>query len=94
MALLTGDPERIPELLDLARRARTTVHQNLGLALAIVLVMTALAVQGRISPLLGALAHDLGALVVVANAARLLRGSAQTHHTPTTGPGRGVVAQA
>jgi Cd2+/Zn2+-exporting ATPase/Cu+-exporting ATPase len=94
VALLTGDPERIPELLDLARRARTTVHQNLGLALAIVVVMMALAAQGRISPLLGALAHDLGALVVVLNAARLLRRPSPTRQTPTTKTGRGVMAQA
>ncbi|HCH64751.1 MAG: cadmium-translocating P-type ATPase [Deltaproteobacteria bacterium] len=89
VALLTGEPERIPELLDLARRSRTTVHQNLGLALAIVVVMMTLAIRGGISPLWGALAHDLGALLVVLNAARMLRHQTQDENTPTGGSGSG-----
>ncbi len=82
VALLTEDPGRIPDLLELAIRARNTVWQNLALALLIVLAMLVLAVQGAISPLWGALAHDLGALLVVINAARLLRRHPQEHETP------------
>lgn len=73
VALLTDDPRRIPDLLDLADRARRTVRQNLVLALSLVVVMVGFAVQGRLSPLLGALVHDFGAVLVVVNAARMLR---------------------
>jgi P-type E1-E2 ATPase len=73
VALLTGDPHRIPELLELAGRARRTVWQNLALALGLVAFMVAAAARGSVSPLIGALVHDLGAVLVVANAARMLR---------------------
>ena len=75
VALLTGDPHRIPELLELAGRARRTVWQNLALALGLVALMVAAAARGSVSPLMGALVHDLGAVLVVANAARMLRGN-------------------
>lgn len=73
VALLSDDPRRIPELLRLARATRTTVWQNLGLGMGLVVVLVVLAAQGRITPLVGALVHDLSAVLVVVNAARLLR---------------------
>jgi len=84
VALLTGDLGRLPDLLDLAVRARQTVWQNLALALTLVVVMVGLASRGQVSPLWGALIHDLGAVLVVVNAARMLRqhGRTQEHETP------------
>jgi len=84
VALLTDDPGRIPELLRLARQARRTVWQNLALALSLVVLLVWLAARGTISPLLGALVHDLSAVLVVVNAARMLRREGTAEAAPSS----------
>ncbi len=73
VALLTEAPGRIPDLLALARLTRVVFWTNLSLGVGIGVVLLGLASRGAVSPLVGALLHDVGALVVVAHSARLLR---------------------
>ena len=72
VALLSDALGRVPELLELAQRTRQVVWGNLAISLGVGLVLLVGAIQGRLSPLTGALLHDLSALLVVAHSARLL----------------------
>jgi len=73
VALLADDLGRLPTAVRLARRTRTTIHQNVLLGAGISILFVWLATLGIISPLLGAVLHNVGAAVVILNSARLLR---------------------
>jgi Cu2+-exporting ATPase len=72
--ILTGDSlELIARARETARRARTLIRQNLGWAVAYNLSVMPLAVSGLLKPWMAALGMSLSSLLVVANAARLVR---------------------
>ncbi|MHC5038766.1 MAG: heavy metal translocating P-type ATPase [Planctomycetota bacterium] len=72
--LMEGGLRPLPFLLLLGRRTRRTINQNLLLfGLAFNAAMLALSATGILTPILGALAHNAGSVLVVLNSARLLR---------------------
>ena len=70
VVLLNDRLDRIATLFDLSRQVRKTIHVNLALGLALNVVALALASVGILSPMLGALWHNLGSVFVVGNSAR------------------------
>ncbi|MFT3761354.1 MAG: heavy metal translocating P-type ATPase [Pseudoxanthomonas sp.] len=64
---------RIPAAVELARRTRRVIRQNLGWALAYNLLALPLAVSGHATPWLAALGMAASSLLVTANALRLTR---------------------
>jgi Zn2+/Cd2+-exporting ATPase len=72
VALMTNDLGRLPLTVRLARLTRSTIHQNILLGALISIVFVWLASVGRVSPLVGAVLHNVGELVVIGNSARLL----------------------
>lgn len=71
--LLVGDDlARLPGALDLARRARTIIRQNLAFAFAVMATLMVLAIVGNIALPLGVVGHEGSTLIVVANGLRLL----------------------
>ena len=74
-AVLIGeDPGRLLAALDIARRARRIVKQNLAWALGYNLVALPLAAAGTVPPWAAAIGMSLSSLAVAANALRLGRG--------------------
>ncbi|MFT4625893.1 MAG: Cd2+/Zn2+-exporting ATPase [Myxococcota bacterium] len=73
VALLTPDLEALPAVVELAARTRRTIAENVAIGLGFSAGMLGLAAAGIISPLAGALLHNLGAMGVVVNSTRLLR---------------------
>jgi heavy metal translocating P-type ATPase len=73
IAVMTSDLTRLPILIDVARMTRRIVLQNLLIVAAVALAMIVLASLGIISPLVGAILHNIDALFVVMNSSRLLR---------------------
>lgn len=74
VALLSDDLSRLPWLVRHSRQTRTVIRQNIGFALSVKALFVALTFLGAAS-LWAAIAADMGAaLLVVANALRLLRG--------------------
>ncbi len=73
VALLKPDLEALPATIELAERTRRTIGENVVIGLGFSVGMLALAAGGLISPLAGALLHNLGAVGVVLNSTRLLR---------------------
>lgn len=63
--------DRLPYLLDLARVTTATIRLNLAAALLINLIAVTLSLAGLLTPVTGALVHNLGSLIVILNAACL-----------------------
>ena len=72
--LIGDDPGRLLAALDIARRARRIVKQNLAWALGYNLVALPLAAAGTVPPWAAAIGMSLSSLAVAANALRLGRG--------------------
>ena len=71
VVLMNDDLRRIPDVVDLSKRAHSVLWQNIGLSLGIKFVFFALAVSGNASMWLAVLA-DMGvSLLVVGNGLRL-----------------------
>jgi len=76
--VLTKDKlERILEALDLSKRCRRIIRQNLAISLGVVVIL-GIAAMGRWIPLpIGVLGHEGSTVVVVLNSLRLLWGGAR-----------------
>jgi len=71
VALLSGQLRPVPYLMRLSRRTLSTIRFNIAMAMGINLVAVVLAALGLMGPVLSALVHNLGAVLVVLNATRL-----------------------
>jgi Cd2+/Zn2+-exporting ATPase len=73
VVLMRDDVMRLPYLIDLSRRARRIVWQNIGFSLSVIVVLI-LSVFAFTLPLpLGVVGHEGSTLIVVLNGLRLLR---------------------
>ena len=73
VALMTDDLVRVVELIELARRTRRVLVQNVTIAVATVVALLAGVLAGVTGMGEGMLVHEVSVLVVVLNAVRLLR---------------------
>jgi len=74
--VLTRDRlERILEALELSRRCRAIIRQNLGISLGVVVLLGLAAIGSRIPLPIGVLGHEGSTVVVVLNSLRLLLGN-------------------
>ena len=73
IALMNNNLHNIPFVVRLARRTRAIVYQNLGLSMAISVLMITLSAFGVISALAGSILHNCGAFAVLLNSSRILK---------------------
>ena len=74
----------VPFAVEISRRAGTLIRQNFAIAILYNLLAVPLAVFGYVTPLVAALAMSGSSIIVVANAMRLLRGSAEVSKADAT----------
>ena len=74
VALMADDLSKLVEAISIGRRTRSVVRQNVGLSLAILVVLIPGAVIGWLSLPAAVLAHEVSELFVILNAVRLARG--------------------
>lgn len=73
IALMNNNLDNIPFIINLSKRTRHIIYQNLILSVVISLLMIGLSVFGVISALFGAVFHNVGAFVVLINSSRILK---------------------
>ena len=71
--LVRDDIKRLPQLIMLARQTVITIKANIIMSMTLNCVTVVLAALGLMGPVVGALAHNAGALLIVLNSTRLLR---------------------
>ena len=71
--LVQDDIKRLPQLIMLARKTALTIKVNITMSMVLNLVTVVLAAMGLMGPVIGALAHNAGALLIVLNSVRLLQ---------------------
>ena len=80
IVLVNDNVKEIPHLVALSKRMMTTIKVNLSFSLLLNFVAIILAMVGTLSPVWGALVHNGGSLLVVANSALLLRWAYKSNH--------------
>ena len=73
IALMNNDLRRLPFLVQISRETRRVINQNFLLGLGFVVGGMALGAMNYISPIVAALFHVSGSLLVVSNSFRLVR---------------------
>lgn len=73
IALMSDDISKIPELFILSKKVLHTIKINIALSLIINFVAIVLAISGIIDPIIGALIHNLGSILVVGISATLIK---------------------
>jgi Cd2+/Zn2+-exporting ATPase len=73
IALMNNDLRRLPFLVKLSRQTRAVINQNFMVGVIFVIGGLILAAMNYINPIVAALMHVTGSLLVVFNSARLVR---------------------
>ena len=82
VALMNNDLRRLPFLIRLSRNAHRVVLQNLAIGGLFIVGGLSLTGLGLMNPILAALAHNAGSLLVVFNSARLVREGEELDSSP------------
>ena len=73
IALMNSDLRRLPFLVRLSRQTRTVINQNFLFGILFIIGGMVGASYGVINPIVAAMLHNAGSLIVVFNSARLVR---------------------
>jgi Cd2+/Zn2+-exporting ATPase len=73
IALMNNDLRRLPFLVKLSRMTRSVINQNFLFGIFFIITGLTLAAFGKINPIIAAIMHNIGSLIVVFNSARLVR---------------------
>lgn len=73
IALINDDIKEIPHLLSLSRQMMTTIKRNLTFSMTLNFIAIILAMTGILNPVVGALVHNAGSVIVIINSALLLK---------------------
>ncbi len=73
IALINDRIEELPHLLSLAKRMMITIKCNLTFSMTLNFIAITLAITGVLNPVIGALVHNAGSVLVIINSAFLLK---------------------
>ena len=73
IALVDDEVKELPHLFALAQRMMKTIKLNLTFSMVLNFAAIALAITGILNPVIGALVHNAGSVIVIINSALLLR---------------------
>lgn len=73
IALVDDEIRELPHLLALSKKMMTTIRLNLTFSMALNFIAMGLAVSGILNPVVGALVHNAGSVLVIINSALLLK---------------------
>ena len=73
IALVNDDIKELPHLVSLSRKMMTTIKCNLAFSMTLNFAAIILAITGILNPVVGALVHNAGSVLVIINSALLLK---------------------
>ena len=73
IALVDDEVKELPHLIALSRRMMATIKVNMSFSMALNFLAILLAMTGILNPVVGALVHNAGSVLVIANSALLLK---------------------
>ncbi len=73
ITLVDDKVEELPHLLALSKRMMVTIKLNMTFSMTLNFIAIALAILGILNPILGALVHNAGSVLVIINSALLLK---------------------
>ena len=85
IALMNNDLRRIPFLIWLSRKSRLLINTNLLIGLAFIVVGLYFSTIGVVTPVIAAILHSAGTLVIIFNSARLVRAGESLEASITPG---------
>ena len=73
IALVDDDIKELPHLVALSKRMMTTIKLNMTFSMTLNFLAITLAITGTLNPVVGALVHNAGSVLVITNSAFLLK---------------------
>ncbi len=73
IALVDDEVKELPHLVALSKRMMTTIRCNMAFSMTLNFIAIVLAITGTLNPVVGALVHNAGSVLVIVNSAFLLR---------------------
>ena len=73
IALVDDEVKELPHLLALSKRMMLTIKCNLTFSMSLNFLAIVLAITGILNPVVGALVHNAGSVLVIVNSALLLK---------------------
>jgi Cd2+/Zn2+-exporting ATPase len=80
IALMNNDLRRLPFLVKLSRSTRAVINQNFMFGVLFIIVGLTVTSFGYIGPIVAAILHNVGSLIVIFNSARLVRKGEELEH--------------
>ena len=75
IALVDDEVKELPHLIALSKRMMRTIKLNITFSLTLNFIAIVLAITGTLNPVVGALVHNAGSVLVITNSAPLLKWS-------------------
>ena len=73
IALVDDEVKELPHLIALSKRMMRTIKLNIAFSLTLNFIAIVLAITGTLNPVVGALVHNAGSVLVITNSALLLK---------------------
>lgn len=73
IVLVDDEVKELPHLIALSRRMMTTIKINMTFSMGLNFLAIVLAIIGTLNPVVGALVHNAGSVLVIINSALLLK---------------------
>jgi len=77
---MNNDLRRLPFLVKLSRSTRAVINQNFLFGVVFIIVGLTVTSFGYIGPIVAAVLHNVGSLIVIFNSARLVRKGEELEH--------------
>ena len=72
IVLIDDEIKELPHLLALSKRMMATIKCNMSFSMILNFIAVILAITGILTPVIGALVHNAGSIIVIVNSAILL----------------------
>ena len=73
ISLMNNSLANLPFVIELSRKTKATIYQNIIIAFSISFFMMLLAASGIVTPIIGAFLHNIGAFVILINSGKITK---------------------